>query len=40
MGWHHPRFNTARRVFATVVALIVSLGFIAIPSAILGGMLR
>ncbi len=40
MGWNHPRFNTARRVFATVVALIVSLGFIAIPSAILGGMLR
>ncbi|HMU61109.1 MAG TPA: succinate dehydrogenase cytochrome b subunit [Gemmatimonadales bacterium] len=40
MGWNHPRFNTARRVFATVLALIVSLGFIAIPSAILGGMLR
>jgi len=40
MGWNHPRFNTARRVLATVVALIVSLGFIAIPSAILGGMLR
>jgi succinate dehydrogenase / fumarate reductase cytochrome b subunit len=40
MGWNHPRFNIARRVFATVLALIVSLGFIAIPSAILGGMLR
>jgi succinate dehydrogenase / fumarate reductase cytochrome b subunit len=40
MGWHHPRFNPVRRVIATVVALIVSLGFIAIPAAILGGMLR
>ena len=40
MGWHHPRFDTARRALATIVALIVSLGFIAIPSAILGGMLR
>ena len=40
MGWSHPRYNPARRVVATVVALIVSLGFIAIPSAILGGMLR
>jgi len=40
MGWNHPRFNSARRVFATVLALIVSLGFIAIPAAILGGMLR
>ncbi|HQR16936.1 MAG TPA: succinate dehydrogenase cytochrome b subunit [Gemmatimonadales bacterium] len=40
MGWNHPRFDRARRVVATVVALIVSLGFIAIPAAILGGMLR
>jgi len=40
MGWNHPRFNLARRVVATVVALAVSLGFIAIPAAILGGMLR
>jgi len=40
MGWNHPRLNPARRVVAIVVALIVSLGFIAIPAAILGGMLR
>ena len=40
MGWNHPRFNPVRRVVATVVALLVSLGFIAIPAAILGGMLR
>jgi len=39
MGWAHPRFHTARRVVATVVALLVSLGFIAIPAAILGGVL-
>jgi len=40
MGWSHPRFETARRVVATVIALVVSLGFIAIPAAVLGGMLR
>jgi succinate dehydrogenase / fumarate reductase cytochrome b subunit len=40
MGWNQPRFDHARRVVATVVALLVSLGFIAIPSAILGGVLR
>jgi len=40
MGWSHPRFNTVRRVVATIVALMVSLGFIAIPAAILGGVLR
>jgi succinate dehydrogenase / fumarate reductase cytochrome b subunit len=40
MGWNHPRFNAARRVLATVVALVVALGFIAIPAAVLGGMLR
>ena len=40
MGWNHPRLDPVRRVVATVVALIVSLGFIAIPAAILGGMLR
>jgi succinate dehydrogenase / fumarate reductase cytochrome b subunit len=40
MGWNHPRFERARRVGATLVALAVALGFIAIPAAILGGMLR
>lgn len=40
MGWHHPRFDRARRIAATIVALAVALGFIAIPSAILGGLLR
>lgn len=40
MGWNHPRFDPVRRIFATVLALIISLGFIAIPAAILGGILR
>ena len=39
MGWNHPRFDRTRRVAATVVALLVSLGFIAIPAAVLGGLL-
>ncbi len=40
MGWSHPRLDTIRRTIATVIALMVSLGFIAIPAAILGGVLR
>jgi len=40
MGWNHPRLDPLRRALATVLALVVSLGFIAIPAAILGGMLR
>jgi len=40
MGWNHPRLDPLRRALATALALAVSLGFIAIPAAILGGMLR
>jgi succinate dehydrogenase cytochrome b subunit len=40
MGWNHPRYNTARRRFATALAVLVALGFIAIPAAVLGGVLR
>lgn len=40
MGWNHPRFNRARRQVATALAVLVALGFIAIPAAVLGGVLR
>jgi succinate dehydrogenase / fumarate reductase cytochrome b subunit len=40
MGWNHPRYNRARRQVATALAVLVALGFIAIPAAVLGGVLR
>ena len=40
MGWNHPRFNRARRQVATALAVLVALGFIAIPASVLGGGLR
>lgn len=40
MGWNHPRYNAARRRAATALAVLVALGFIAIPAAVLGGVLR
>lgn len=40
MGWNHPRYNPARRRVATALAVLVALGFIAIPAAVLGGILR
>jgi len=40
MGWNHPRYNAARRHVATGLAVLVALGFIAIPAAVLGGVLR
>jgi succinate dehydrogenase / fumarate reductase cytochrome b subunit len=40
MGWNHPRYNVARRRVATALAVLVALGFIAIPAAVLGGVLR
>jgi succinate dehydrogenase / fumarate reductase cytochrome b subunit len=39
MGWNHPRYNAARRRLATALAVLVALGFIAIPAAVLGGVL-
>lgn len=38
LGWNHPRFNTWRRVFAVVFALVVSLGFILVPAAVWFGL--
>ncbi|MEM7052544.1 MAG: succinate dehydrogenase cytochrome b subunit [Acidobacteriota bacterium] len=38
LGWNHPRYNPWRRSFATLFALGVTLGFIAVPVAVLTGV--
>lgn len=40
LGWNHPRFNSWRRNFATAFALIVTLGNISFPVAILLGIVK
>jgi succinate dehydrogenase / fumarate reductase cytochrome b subunit len=37
MGWNHPRFNSWRRIFATAFAVIITLGNISFPIAVLSG---
>lgn len=38
LGWNHPRYNPWRRAFATAFAVIVTAGFIAVPVAVLTGL--
>jgi len=40
LGWNHPRYNPWRRVFAVVFALVITLGFIAVPASIAIGLVR
>lgn len=40
LGWNHPRFNSWRRRFAQAFALIVSLGNISFPLAVLSGLVH
>jgi succinate dehydrogenase / fumarate reductase cytochrome b subunit len=40
LGIEHPRVNVARRRFATIIAVLVPLGFVSVPIAILLGALR
>lgn len=37
MGWNHPRFNRWRRAFAIAFAVLITVGFIAVPLAIVTG---
>lgn len=39
MGWNHPRFNPWRRTFAVTFAVLVTLGFVSVPVAVLAGVL-
>ena len=40
LGIEHPQVNRARRRFATIIAVLVALGFVTIPIAVLAGVLR
>jgi succinate dehydrogenase / fumarate reductase cytochrome b subunit len=40
LGIEHPQVNRARRRFATILTLLLSVGFVAIPIAVLVGILR
>jgi len=40
LGWSHPRYNHWRRAFAVFFTLLVVIGFIVIPAAIFGGLVR
>ena len=40
LGWNHPSYKNLRRHFATVFALLVTLGNISFPLAVLAGIVR
>jgi succinate dehydrogenase / fumarate reductase cytochrome b subunit len=40
LGWNHPKINPWKRHFATAFAVIITLGNIAMPIAVLIGILR
>lgn len=39
LGWNHPRYNPWRRSFAVAFSVIVTLGFITVPLAVLAGVI-
>jgi succinate dehydrogenase / fumarate reductase, cytochrome b subunit len=40
MGWNHPHLNPARRRLATLLAIVVALGFSTIPLAVAFGLVQ
>lgn len=40
LGWNNPRFNSWRRHFATAFAVVITLGNISFPIAVMLGILR
>lgn len=40
LGFSHPKYNRARRVFATVYAVIIAVGNISIPVSVLAGWVK
>lgn len=38
LGWNHPRFNHWRRVFAVAFTLLITIGFVLVPLAIVTGV--
>ena len=39
LGWNHPRFNRWRKVFAISLAVLITLGNISVPAAVLAGVI-
>lgn len=39
LGLNHPRYNAARRHFATILTVLVVLGFVSVPLAVLTGLI-
>jgi succinate dehydrogenase / fumarate reductase cytochrome b subunit len=40
LGWSHPRYDRWRRGFAATFAVVVTLGFVAVPVGVLAGWVR
>ncbi|MEW5878583.1 MAG: succinate dehydrogenase cytochrome b subunit [Acidobacteriota bacterium] len=40
LGFSHPKYNRARRVFATVYAVVIAVGNISIPVSVLAGWVK
>lgn len=40
LGFSHPKYNRARRVFATVYAVVIAVGNISIPLSVLAGWVK
>jgi len=40
LGWNHPKFNSMRRHFATAFSLIITVGNISFPIAVLTGLVK
>jgi len=40
MGWEHPRFNSWRRFFAVAASVVIAIGYISVPVAVLTGVLH
>ncbi len=40
LGWNHPRYNLLRRRFAQVFALVIAIGNISFPLAVLTGIVK
>jgi succinate dehydrogenase / fumarate reductase cytochrome b subunit len=40
LGWNHPAWNSARRWFATLFALLVTLGNVSFPLAVVLGVVK
>jgi succinate dehydrogenase / fumarate reductase cytochrome b subunit len=40
LGVSHPRWDRARKTMATVFAIVVMIGFVSVPLAVLAGVVK